>query len=84
MFKNLLSLTCKLNMNIIMSKHALEQSRERGVSINEIKETIRKGAKFLQQEKIIAKYRHIKIIFKKIKDEYFIITVMIRTEKNGK
>ena len=71
-------------MNLIMSKHALEQARERGVSINEIKETISKGAKFLQQEKIIAKHRHIKIVFKKIKGKYFIITVMMRTEKNGK
>lgn len=67
-----------------MSKHALEQSRERGVSINEIKETITKGIKLLQNNKIISKYRHIKIVFKKIKDYYFIITVMIRTEKNGK
>ena len=67
-----------------MSIHALEQARERGISINEIKETIRCGAKFLQQEKIVAMYRHIKIVFKKIKDKFFIITVMIRTEKNGK
>ena len=67
-----------------MSRHALEQARERGVSLNEIKETIIKGAKFLQQDKIVAKFRHIKIVFKKIKDNYFIITVMIRTEKNGK
>jgi len=71
-------------MEIIMSIHALEQARERGISINEIKETIRCGAKFLQQEKIVAMYRHIKIVFKKIKDKFFIITVMIRTEKNGK
>jgi len=70
-----------------MSEHALEQARERGVSINEIKETIQKGSKFLQdpkEGKIISKYRHIKIAFKKIKDKFFIITVMIRTEKNGK
>jgi len=67
-----------------MSKHALEQARERGVSINEIKETIRCGAKLLQNGKIIAIYRHIKIAFKKAKEKFFIITVMIRSEKNGK
>lgn len=70
-----------------MSKHALEQARERGVSITEIKETIQKGSKFLQdakEGKIISKYRHIKTSFKKIKSKFFIITVMIRTEKNGK
>ena len=71
-------------MEIVMGKHALEQARERGVSINEIKETIRCGAKFLQGEKIIAMYRHVKVAFKKVKDKFFIITVRIRSEKNGK
>jgi len=71
-------------MEIVMSKHALEQARERGVNINEIKETIRFGAKFFQNEKIVAVYRHVKIVFKKIKNKFFIITVMIRSEKNGK
>jgi hypothetical protein len=71
-------------MEIVMGKHALEQARERGVSINEIKDAIRCGAKSLQEDKIISMYGHIKIIFKKIKDKYSIITVMIRNEKNGK
>ena len=61
-----------------MSKRALEQSRERGISINEIKETIQKGAKQLQNGKIISVYRHIKIVFRKINDGFFVITVMIR------
>ena len=71
-------------MDLLMSKHALEQSRERGISINEIKETIQKGAKFMQDDKIVSMHRHIKIVFKKIKDDFFVITVMIRKEKNGK
>jgi acetolactate synthase regulatory subunit len=65
-------------MNLVMSRHALEQARERGISINEIKETITNGAKFFQDEKIIAKHRHIQIVFKKINEYYFVITVMIR------
>ena len=71
-------------MDILMRKHALEQSRERGISINEIKETINKGAKFLQDDKIVSVYRHIKVVFKKINNVFFVITVMIRKEKNGK
>ena len=67
-----------------MSYHALEQSRERGISINEIKETIKKGAKSKRDDKIISIYRHIKLVFKKIEDKFFVITVMIRKEKNGK
>lgn len=71
-------------MEIEMSRHALEQARERGISINEIKEAIQKGIKFTQQDKIVSIYRHIKIVFKKLYDRFFIITVMIRKEENGK
>ena len=71
-------------MELLMSKHALEQARERGVSINEIRETIQKGAKFPQEEKIIAIHRHIKVIFKKINKTVFVITVMIRNQEDGK
>ena len=67
-----------------MSEHALEQARERGVSINEIKETVQKGAKFPQNGKTLAVYRHIKIAFKKINELIFVITVMIRKAENGK
>ena len=65
-------------INLVMSKHALEQARERGVSINEIKETIQKGIKFIQDGKIIASFRHIRIVYRKIKDEHHIITVMVK------
>lgn len=67
-----------------MGKHALEQARERGISINEIKEAVQKGAKHLQDDKIVSFYRHMKIVFKKQNDKFFIITVMIRREENGK
>ena len=67
-----------------MSRHALEQARERGISLNEIKETIKNGAKCLQGDKIAAMHRHLRVIFKKLNEKYFIITVMIRREENGK
>ena len=70
-----------ITLELLFSKHALDQACERGVSINEIKETIQKGAKFVQGEnKIVADYRHIRVIFKKINDKLFIISVMIRQE----
>ena len=71
-------------MELLMSRHALDQARERGVSINEIKDAIKKGAKFLQNGKILSIHRHIKIAYKKINDKFFVITVMIRKEENGK
>ena len=35
---------------IILSKHAKDQARERGISLNEIKLTIQKGAKYVQEQ----------------------------------
>lgn len=65
-------------MELLMSRHAIEQARERGISINEVKEVISKGAKQVYGGKIISSFRHIKVVFKKIRDKYFIITVMIK------
>ena len=68
-------------MELFITKHALNQARERGISINEIKEAIQKGAKFIQDEKekkIVSDYRHMRIVFKKLENKYCVITVMIR------
>ncbi len=66
-------------MIIWMSKHALEQARERGISIAEIEGTIQCGAKYLQDKnKIVSDYRYIRVVYKKIENKYFIITVMLR------
>ena len=66
-------------MEIQLSKHALDQARERGISISEIKRTIQRGAKHLQDKnKIVSNFMHVKVVYKKMHDIYFIITVMIR------
>ncbi len=65
-------------MELLISEHALDMVRERGISINEIKETIQKGAKFMQDGKIVSDYRHIRVVFKKINERFFVISVMIR------
>jgi len=72
-------------MEIVMSRHALEQARERGISINEIKKAVQRGAKYFQEKnKIASDYTYIRVIFKKEKDFYFIITVIIRGGQDGK
>jgi len=66
-------------MDIFMAKHALEQSRERGITISEIKKTIQQGAKHIQKpNKIVADHMHIRVVYKKQGGNYFVITVMIR------
>ena len=66
-------------MKIIMSEHALEQARERGVSLSEINKTIQQGARHLQHpNKMVADFMHIRVVYKNIDGNAFVITVMIR------
>jgi len=49
---------------------------ERGISVNEVEEAIKKGAKELQKpNKILHHYSYFTVVTKKINNEYFIITV---------
>ncbi len=67
-------------MNIQSSKHALEQARERGIGIKEIERAIQKGAKHLQEDKIVADFGYIRVVYRKLNQIYFIITVMIKNK----
>ena len=51
---------------------------ERGISEKEVSDAIAKGSKRKQEEKIIAAYRHLEVVFKKVKEDYYVITVMLR------
>jgi len=64
---------------LILSKHAKQQARERGISITEIKTAIQSGVKYIQEpNKIVAEYGYIKIIYRELDGDQFVITVMIR------
>ncbi|MFH1849768.1 MAG: DUF4258 domain-containing protein [archaeon] len=65
-------------MGFQFSRHALEKARERGISINEIRRTVQRGAKHVQNGKIVADFGHIRVVYKKIDGVCSIITVMIR------
>ncbi len=67
-------------MKITLSEHALEQARERGISIAEIRKTVQMGAKHLQHpNKLVADFMHIRVVYRNINNNAFVITVMIRT-----
>lgn len=52
---------------------------ERGISEREVEEGIRKGAKRLQKgNRILSEYRYYTIVYKKVDDTYFVITVKPR------
>ncbi|MFH1053890.1 MAG: DUF4258 domain-containing protein [Candidatus Woesearchaeota archaeon] len=67
-------------MKITLSYHAKQQARERGINISEIKRTIERGAKHFQGKKIVSDHMHIRVVYKIIGKEHFVITVMIRLE----
>lgn len=52
---------------------------ERGISVNEVEEAIKKGSKELQKpDKILHHFRYFIVVTKKINDDYFVITVKPR------
>ena len=50
----------------------------RGFSKKEIEEAIKMGTKVKQDDKIISVFRDYKVAFKKVKDIYYIITIMYK------
>jgi len=61
------------------SRHAEDKMIDRGISINEIENAIKSGSKFIQKpDKIVAEYGYFSVVYKKIRDVYYIITVQPR------
>lgn len=64
--------------NIKYSNHARQRMIERGISEYEVSKAIQKGKKRIQNGKIITLYTYFEVVYKKIGDEVYIITVMPR------
>ncbi len=61
------------------SKHAREQMVVRGITENEVQEGIQRGSKELQKpDKILSHYKYFCVVYKKINDVCFVITVKPR------
>ena len=66
-------------MVIKYSKHAREQMIARGVSQKEVEEGIKGGSKELQKpNKILSYYKYFCVVYKKIGNDVYIITVKLR------
>ena len=66
-------------LRIVLSIHAEEQMIERGISQTEVEKAIRVGSKFIQQpNKIVSEYTYFSVVYKKVGDAYYIITVQPR------
>ena len=62
----------------LYSKHAREKMIERGISVNEVEEALRSGAKEMQEEKVLHHYRYFTIVTKLLNNEQYVITVKPR------
>ena len=66
-------------MAVKYSKHAREQMIARGISAKEVEEGIKRGSKQLQKpDKILSYYKYFCVVYKKIGNDFYVITVKPR------
>ena len=64
---------------LFYSKHAREQMIARGIDEKLVDEAIKRGSKYLQKpNKIVSEYRYFSVVYKKIGEDCFVITVKPR------
>ena len=66
-------------MAIFYSKHARERMALRGITTKEIEDAVKTGSKQIQKpDKILSNYRYFCVVFRKIGENIYIITVKPR------
>lgn len=66
-------------MVIKYSKHARERMILRGITEKEVEEGIKRGSKeFQKPDKILSYYKYFCVVYKKIKEEAYVITIKPR------
>lgn len=66
-------------LEIKYSRHAREQMIARGISTSEVRDAISRGSKQLQGSvKILASYRYFCVVYKKLGNAVYVITVKPR------
>lgn len=62
-----------------LSDHAQDMMIIRGISLKEVEDAIKKGSKQLQKpDKILAYYRHFCVVFRRVGNINYVITVKPR------
>ncbi len=66
-------------MSIKYSKHAREQMIARGITEKQVAIALKSGSKHLQfPDKIVSEYTYYSVVYKKVENDIFIITVKPR------
>ena len=64
-------------MEVILTIHAKERMAAKGITIEQVKNTIQRGAKVKQTDGFEASYTYVKVAFKIIGEKYIVKTVKI-------
>lgn len=65
-------------LKIRYSRHARLRMVERGISENEVEQAILKGNKRINENAIISAYLYFEVVYRKITDVIYVITVQLR------
>lgn len=65
-------------MTLWVSDHARQRMFERGISVEEVAETIRRGTKWREGVELHSAIRNIEVVYKIIDSDIFVITVHYR------
>ncbi|MFA5796988.1 MAG: DUF4258 domain-containing protein [Candidatus Woesearchaeota archaeon] len=66
-------------MAIYFSKHARERMVARGIITTEVTDALTRGSKqFQEPDKVVSYYRYFCVVYKKVGNDYVIITVKPR------
>lgn len=65
-------------LKIRYSRHARLRMVERGISENEVEQAILEGNKRIKENAIISAYLYFEVVYRKIMDVIYVITVQLR------
>lgn len=65
-------------MRLLLSDHARKRMSERGMSLDEIGEVVRRGRKWRERDTLHASMRNIEVVYKVVDSTIFVITVHYR------
>ena len=64
-------------MELIITSHAQQRMDRHGITPEQIRLTLQRGAKFQQTDGLVAIYTYVRVAYKIVGDKYIIKTVMI-------
>jgi len=65
-------------MRLLLSDHARKRMFERGISLDDISEVVRRGRKWREGDTVHATMRNVEVVYKVLGSDIYVITVYCR------